>query len=45
MRTRGRPPLTITPVPDSGTGELAGPAGTITIADGEHFYELEYTAK
>jgi len=31
-------------VPDSGTGELAGLAGkmTIIIADGKHSYEFEY---
>jgi hypothetical protein len=43
--TRGAPQLTITVVPDSGTGQLAGLAGrmSITIADGKHSYELEYT--
>ncbi len=43
--TRGAPQLTITVVPDSGTGELAGLAGTmmIIIADGKHSYEFEYT--
>jgi hypothetical protein len=43
--TRGTPQLTITVVPDSGTGELAGLAGrmTIEITDGKHLYELEYT--
>ena len=37
--------LTITVVPDSGTGQLAGLAGNlaITIADGKHFYSFEYT--
>jgi hypothetical protein len=42
---RGVPQLTITVVPDSGTGELAGLAGkmTIEIADGRHSYDLEYT--
>jgi hypothetical protein len=42
--TRGAPSLVITVVPDSGTGELAGLAGrmTIVIADGTHSYELEY---
>ncbi|HEX5963764.1 MAG TPA: DUF3224 domain-containing protein [Gemmatimonadales bacterium] len=42
---RGAPQLMITVVPDSGTGELAGLAGqmTITIADGKHSYDLEYT--
>jgi hypothetical protein len=43
--TRGAPELAITVVPDSGTGQLAGLAGrlAITITDGKHFYELEYT--
>jgi len=43
--TRGAPQLTITVVPDSGTGQLAGLAGkmTIDIADGKHSYDFEYT--
>ncbi len=43
--TRGVPQLVVTVVPDSGTGELAGLAGRMTIViDGkEHRYELEYT--
>jgi hypothetical protein len=43
--TRGEPSLSVTIVPDSGTGELAGIAGTlgIDIRDGQHFYDLEYT--
>lgn len=43
--TRGTPQLIITVVPDSGTGQLAGLAGTMTIdiADGKHSYDLEYT--
>jgi predicted flavoprotein YhiN len=43
--TRGAPHLSITVVPDSGTGELAGLTGRmmITIADGKHSYEFEYT--
>ena len=43
--TRGTPSLTITVVPDSGTGELVGLTGTlmIIIADGKHSYEFEYT--
>jgi hypothetical protein len=42
--TRGTPSLTITVVPDSGTGELTGLSGgmTIVITDGKHSYELEY---
>jgi len=37
--------LTLVVVPDSGTGELAGIGGrmSITITDGKHFYEFEYT--
>ncbi len=44
MMTRGAPELTIIVVPDSGTGELAGLSGrmTITIADGTHSYDFEY---
>jgi hypothetical protein len=43
--TRGVPQLTITVVPDSGTGELLGLAGamTIKIDDGKHSYQFEYT--
>ena len=43
--TRGVPQLSITVVPDSGTGELVGLSGrmTIEIADGNHSYEFEYT--
>jgi hypothetical protein len=43
--TRGAPQLTITVVPDSGTGQLVGLAGqmTIKIADGKHSYDFEYT--
>ena len=42
--TRGVPQLSITVVPDSGTGELAGLTGnmTIEIADGKHSYEFDY---
>ncbi len=42
---RGLPSLTITVVPDSGTDQLVGLAGTfvIKIADGRHSYEFEYT--
>ena len=37
--------LSITVVPDTGTGELAGLAGqmAIEITGGEHFYDFEYT--
>jgi hypothetical protein len=43
--TRGAPQLNVTVVPDSGTGQLVGLAGTmeIRIADGKHSYDLEYT--
>jgi hypothetical protein len=42
--TRGVPQLSVTVVPDSGTGELLGLVGTLTIklADVKHSYELEY---
>lgn len=45
LMDRGTPSLTITVVPDSGTGELTGLAGTmgITIADGKHSYDFEHT--
>lgn len=41
---RGEPSLSVTVVPDSGTGELTGLAGdfAIEIVDGEHFYEFTY---
>ena len=43
--TRGVPQLTITVVPDSGTEQLNGLAGrmTIDIAEGKHSYDFEYT--
>jgi CubicO group peptidase (beta-lactamase class C family) len=42
---RGTPSLVISVVPDSGTGELTGLSGTMTIRiDGSaHFYEFTYT--
>jgi hypothetical protein len=42
---RGVPRLNVTVVPDSGTRELAGIAGTLTIliADGKHSYDFAYT--
>jgi hypothetical protein len=46
IMTRGAPALTITVVPDSGTGELAGLTGTMNIqiaADGAHYYTFEYS--
>ncbi len=43
--TRGAQQLSITVVPDSGTGQLQGLAGKmgIVIADGRHSYDFEYT--
>jgi hypothetical protein len=43
--TRGAPQLTVGVVPDSGTGELTGLAGTMRIiVEGKaHTYEMEYT--
>ncbi|WP_165226820.1 DUF3224 domain-containing protein [Aquisphaera insulae] len=45
LMNRGTPSLTITVVPDSGTGELAGLAGTMAIRiEGKaHFYDFEFT--
>jgi Protein of unknown function (DUF3224) len=42
---RGVPELSVTVVPDSGTGELAGLTGkmAINIVDGKHSYEFDYT--
>jgi hypothetical protein len=42
---RGVPHLTVTVVPDSGTGQLTGLAGImdILITDGKHSYDFEYT--
>jgi predicted anti-sigma-YlaC factor YlaD len=42
---RGVQSLTIMVVPDSGTGELAGLSGTlsINIIDGKHFYDFIYS--
>lgn len=44
IMTRGIPQLSVTVVPDSGTGDLAGLTGsmTIKIEEGKHFYEFEY---
>lgn len=43
--TRGAPALMVLIVPDSGSDELAGIAGTFTIhmAGGKHTYDLDYT--
>ena len=45
IMTQNTPHLAITVVPDSGTGQLAGISGkmTIIIADGKHSYDFEYT--
>ena len=42
---RGAPSLTISVVPDSGTGALTGLAGTMTIdiVDGQHRFAFDYT--
>ncbi|MCU1284568.1 MAG: hypothetical protein JWO13_918 [Acidobacteriales bacterium] len=42
---RGTPQLSVTVVPDSGTDQLEGLAGklTINIAEGKHSYDFEYT--
>jgi hypothetical protein len=42
---RGAPSLTITVVPDSGVGQLAGLSGSmkIDIIEGKHSYDFEYT--
>lgn len=42
---RGEPQLSITVVPDSGTGQLVGLSGkmSINIAEGKHSYDFEYT--
>lgn len=44
LMNRGAPQLMVTVVPDSGTEELTGLTGTMTIdiRDGKHFYRLEY---
>lgn len=45
--TKGEGQLTITVVPDSGTDELAGISGklSIKIENGKHFYDFEYSLK
>ncbi len=42
---RGKQALSITVVPGSGSGELAGLAGSfaLRIENGQHFYEFDYT--
>jgi hypothetical protein len=41
---RGKPELSVSVVPDSGTSELSGLAGrmTIEITNGQHFYVFDY---
>ena len=43
---KGAQQLSITVVPDSGTGQLAGISGKmeIKIVEGKHFYEFEYSS-
>jgi len=43
--TRGEAQLSVTVVPDSATGELAGLAGKLSIQmmEGKHSYEFDYT--
>ena len=46
IMAKGVPSLSISVVPDSGTGQLAGIAGKMNIIiapDGKHSYEFEYT--
>lgn len=45
LLARGAPALTVTVVPDSATGELAGLRGQlqITVTPDEHRYDFEYT--
>lgn len=45
IANRGATQLSVTVVPDSGTGELVGLAGQmqIIIAEGKHSYEFDYT--
>jgi hypothetical protein len=45
VMTRGEGELSVTVVPDSGTGELVGLAGKmgIDISGGKHSYDFEYT--
>jgi len=47
MKAGGDFKLTITVVPDSGTGQLAGLTGTmaIIIKDGKHSYEFDYALR
>ena len=42
---RGQPTLSVTVVPDSGTGELTGLSGrlNIRIVEGKHLYDFDYS--
>lgn len=42
---RGKQSLAVTIIPDTGTGELTGISGTMTIdiRDGKHFYGIDYS--
>jgi hypothetical protein len=44
IMTRGTPHLTITVVPDSGTEQLAGLSGSmsVNVVDGRHYYEFDF---
>jgi hypothetical protein len=43
--TRGAPTLAVSVVPDSGSGDLAGISGSmsIDIVDGKHFFRFDYS--
>jgi hypothetical protein len=45
VMAKGAPTLSVNVVPDSGTGQLQGISGkmTIIIAEGKHSYDFEYT--
>jgi hypothetical protein len=45
VMNRGTPELSICVVPDSGTNELEGLTGTLSIRieDGKHFYDMEFS--
>lgn len=45
IMNRGAPSLTVTVIPDSGTGGLAGISGSlaIEIKEGKHFYTFDYS--
>lgn len=42
---QGSPTLTVVVIPDSGTGDLSGVEGTLSIdiVDGQHFYTFRYS--